>query len=204
MSTADRGSVTGSRRRSERSRRAILDGALQVATEVGYARVSIEAIAACAGVGKQTIYRWWPSKGAVLIDAFLEQAQPKLEWEDRGNLAEELIAQVTRVHAVLSDPQVAPHMVGLVAEAQRDPHVAERFRDTVVVPYREMTQQRLQAAQRRGDLDASANIGLLADALFAPLWFRLLIGAAPLDEFDPTAHVRQLLAGVTGADIRCP
>ena len=63
-------------RRSERSRRAILDAARELVSEVGYAKVSIEAIAARAGVGKQTIYRWWPSKGAVVFDAFLA-AQPR-------------------------------------------------------------------------------------------------------------------------------
>lgn len=59
-------------RRSERSRRAILDAALALVGEAGYARTTIEGIAARAGVGKQTIYRWWPSKAAVLLDAFLD------------------------------------------------------------------------------------------------------------------------------------
>ncbi|MEV4089583.1 helix-turn-helix domain-containing protein, partial [Nonomuraea fuscirosea] len=58
-------------RRSERSRQAILDAARELVSEVGYAKLTIEAIAARAGVGKQTIYRWWPSKGAVVLDAFL-------------------------------------------------------------------------------------------------------------------------------------
>ena len=58
-------------RRNEASRRAILAAAFELVQEVGYAKLSIEGIAARAGVGKQTIYRWWPSKGAVLFDAFL-------------------------------------------------------------------------------------------------------------------------------------
>ncbi|WP_373456817.1 MULTISPECIES: TetR/AcrR family transcriptional regulator [Brevibacterium] len=60
-------------RRSERARTAILTSALQLARDVGYSRMSIEGIAADAGVGKQTIYRWWPSKAAVVFDAILEQ-----------------------------------------------------------------------------------------------------------------------------------
>ncbi|GAB3885912.1 hypothetical protein GCM10027612_22110 [Microbispora bryophytorum subsp. camponoti] len=69
--TAQHGTATGTRRRSETSRRAILTAAFELVGEVGYAKLSIEGIAARAGVGKQTIYRWWPSKGAVLFDAFL-------------------------------------------------------------------------------------------------------------------------------------
>lgn len=63
-----------SSRRSDRSRRAIHEAALALVGEVGYARTTIEGIAARAGVGKQTIYRWWPSKAAVLLDAFLDMA----------------------------------------------------------------------------------------------------------------------------------
>src|SRR5690606_13055468 len=70
-----RRTTPGSSRRSEASRRAILTAAFELAGEVGYAKLSIEGIAARAGVGKQTIYRWWPSKGAVLFDAILSLSE---------------------------------------------------------------------------------------------------------------------------------
>jgi AcrR family transcriptional regulator len=81
-------------RRSERSRRAILTAALDLVEESGYAKLSIEGIAARAGVGKQTIYRWWPSKGAVLLDALLalseDQEGEVLSLPDTGDLAADL------------------------------------------------------------------------------------------------------------------
>lgn len=186
-------------RRSERSRRAILRAAIEIATENGYGKLSIEAIAARAGVGKQTIYRWWPSKGAVVMDAFIDHTAQALEWQPHDDIVEELVAQVRRVHGVLSNPRLAGHISGLVGEAQRDPEVADRFQRHVVAPYREVTIQGLERAQRRGDLSADADLALLADSLFAPLWFRLLLNAAPLAEFDPDTHVRQLLAGAGGS-----
>lgn len=185
------------RRRSEESRRAILRAALEIATENGYGQLSIEAIAARAGVGKQTIYRWWPSKGAVVMDAFLAQMKLRLEWTQESDLETELIAQVTRVHSILLDERLGGHVAGLIGEAQRDPAVAEKFRQGVVLPYREVTLQGLSRAQQNHQLRDNTNIAHLADALFAPLWFRLLLQAAPLDEFDPSTHVRQLLTGAS-------
>ncbi|MEU2143329.1 TetR/AcrR family transcriptional regulator, partial [Streptomyces globisporus] len=77
-----------SSRRSDRSRRAIHDAALALVTEVGYRRTTIEGIAARAGVGKQTIYRWWPSKAAVLMDAFLDLAGRSAEGAGSGGEAQ--------------------------------------------------------------------------------------------------------------------
>src|SRR4051812_2052510 len=86
-------------RRSDRSRRAILDAALALVGEVGYNRLTIEAIAARAGVGKQTIYRWWPSKAAVLLDASLALAGDVPEGEGRPGLPDtgDLAADLKRV-----------------------------------------------------------------------------------------------------------
>ena len=86
-------------RRSERSRRAILTAALDLVEEVGYAKTSVEGIAARAGVGKQTIYRWWPSKGAVLLDALLALSEGDDGVEplpDTGDLAADLKARAPR------------------------------------------------------------------------------------------------------------
>lgn len=129
------------------------------------------------------------------MDAFLEHTRQRLEWAEADDITTELIAQVGRVHAVLSDERVSPHIAGLVAESQRDPAVAERFHANVVLPYREVTVRGLERAQASDQLRGDIDIALLADSLFAPMWFRLLLRAAPLDEFDPETHVRQLLDG---------
>ena len=89
--------ATSGARRSEASRRAILTAAFELVGEVGYARLTVEGIAARAGVGKQTIYRWWPSKGVVLLDAFLalsENAEGEVALPDTGDLDADLKLEI--------------------------------------------------------------------------------------------------------------
>nr|BFF16625.1 hypothetical protein GCM10025730_01460 [Promicromonospora thailandica] len=95
-------------RRSEKSRRAVLTAAFELVQEVPYAQLTIEGIAGRAGVGKQTIYRWWPSKAAILFDAFLllsrsdDGATPELP--DTGDLRRDLAAVLHATVAELTDP----------------------------------------------------------------------------------------------------
>jgi len=183
------------RRRSSRAHEAILKAALALTQKKGVAGTTIEAIAARAGVGKQTIYRWWPSLGAVVFDAYLEILKDKLEWHETGNLAHDLADQLERVRTLLQDQKFRLPIANLVAEAQRDPTLAATMKEKITLPYRQATLGRLRAAQLRGELRGSLDLNLFADALFAPAWMRLLLGVADLDAVDPQRHVEQLLGG---------
>jgi len=183
------------RRRSSSSREAILKAALTLTQKKGFAVTTIEAIAARARVGKQTIYRWWPSLGAVIFDAYLEILKEKIGWSDTGDLACDLSDQLQRVLALLRDQQFGLPIANLVAEAQRDPALAATMKEKITVPYRQATLARLRAAQERGELSSTIDLDLFADALFAPAWMRLILGAADLNAVDPSRHVQQLLAG---------
>src|SRR5438874_2409689 len=108
-------------RRRESSRLAILDAVLALCREEGYARLSIEAIAARAGVGKQTIYRWWPSRGAVLLEALDREAAGWAAFPDTGDLVADLRITIADVVRFQADPDLGPPMAGLIAEAQQDP-----------------------------------------------------------------------------------
>ena len=96
------------RRRRDSSHRAILAATRDLVREHGYAALTIEGVAARAGVGKQTIYRWWPSKGAVAIEAFLDEVQTAIEFPDSGDLRRDLAALLASVAALLSDPAWVP------------------------------------------------------------------------------------------------
>ena len=183
------------RRRSSSSREAILKAALTLTQKKGFAVTTIEAIAARARVGKQTIYRWWPSLGAVIFDAYLEILKEKIGWSDTGNLASDLSDQLHRVLVLLRDQQFGLPIANLVAEAQRDTALAATMKEKITVPYRQATLARLRAAQERGELSSTIDLDLFADALFAPAWMRLILGAADLNAVDPSRHVQQLLAG---------
>lgn len=91
-------------RRSERSRRATLQAALDLCTEKGYGRVTIEAIAARAGVSKKTIYRWWPSKGAVLLEAFTDALVDATPFVDTGDIGADLRTHVAGAVKLLTVP----------------------------------------------------------------------------------------------------
>src|SRR5580658_4696398 len=116
------------RKRSEQSRRAILTAAWDLTGEAGYAGLTIEGIAARAGVGKQTIYRWWPAKADVLLEAGAAKADLRVPVTDHGSYRADLRAFLGASYAMGSDPQFAGLLRALMAEAQLDTEFGMRFR----------------------------------------------------------------------------
>jgi len=167
-------------RRSARSQAAILKAAYELCQQQGYARLTIEGIAARAGVGKQTIYRWWPSKGAVLLDVFVDQIIARLDAADTGSPLDDLRRRVHATAEVLADTTIGPHIGSLLVDAQADPPLAKELHERLVGPARAQHRELIRAAQDRGELRADIDADLVADALFAPLWFRLLVTKAEL------------------------
>lgn len=180
--TAPRG-----RPRSARSHQAILRATNDLIREDGYGNLSIEAIAARAGVGKQTIYRWWPSKGAVAVDAFLAQLDVHATWTDTGDFRSDMADHFRRFAALLTDPAFGPPMAALHCEALHDPAVAEVFQQLVMGPSRVAHRKNLARAQDDGTVRHDIDLDLTIDLMYAPFWFRLFTRAAPLSELDPIA-----------------
>ena len=169
-------------RRSERSRQAILTAAVELVGEVGYARLTIEAIAARAGVGKQTIYRWWPSRGAVVLDAFVElsgSGQPAA-LPDTGDLEADLKTVLRATVKELTDPRFELPSRALTAESQADPALAQQFVEAVLRPHLMAIQERLRTAQRAGQVAKGVDLGVAVELLVGPLFHRWLLRTAPL------------------------
>ena len=145
-----------SARRSEKSRRAILTAALDLVEESGYAKLSIEGIAARAGAGKQTIYRWWPSKGAVLLDALLALSESQegevMSLPDTGDLEADLKQILRATVEQLNDPRYDQPMRALSTEILRDPALAAVRAELLDDPLTALRQQRLRSAQQAGEL----------------------------------------------------
>ncbi|MEU7873651.1 TetR/AcrR family transcriptional regulator [Dactylosporangium sp. NPDC049140] len=160
-------------RRNEASRRAILDAALGLCAELGYRRLTIEAIAARAGVSKKTIYRWWPSKGAVLLDAMDEVATTVVYQRDTGDLATDLHTQVTSVIELLTSP-TGSAVVGLISEALHDDGLANDLRERLIAPRIEDFKERMRRAQRDGQLAADADLDVALDLVYGPIYHRLV------------------------------
>ncbi len=183
-------------RRNERSRSAILDAALELAAELGYQKLTIEAVAGRAGVGKQTIYRWWPSKGAVLFDAMLARAQQgDGALPDTGDLAADLKSVLRATIAEFADPTFAGPIRALTVELAQDPDLAEQYQQRLDRPMRELKKARLRAAQDAGELRADADLDVLADLLFTPIAQRWLLRTGPLTADYADAVVDHALRG---------
>ncbi|MBT2449910.1 TetR/AcrR family transcriptional regulator [Streptomyces sp. ISL-43] len=189
-------------RRSDRSRRAILDAALALVGEVGYNKLTIEAIAARAGVGKQTIYRWWPSKAAVLLDAALALAGDAgsgsgwTGFPDTGDLAADLKSVLRATADEFADERYAAPARALTAAGATDPELGARFNEKLLEPQLALYEERLRAAREAGQLAPDTDLRLVVEMLLGPLTYRWLLRTAPLTHAYTDALVDSVLGGV--------
>jgi AcrR family transcriptional regulator len=188
--------MTAPQRRNPQTRQAIIDAAFDLCHERGYAAVTIEGVAARAGVGKQTIYRWWPSKGLLILEAFRDKIDPKLATPPAADLPlAGLPEALQRTAELLHHPRYGRMLADLVAAAQHDPALAEDFHEKVYRPNRDNTLERIRQAQKAGEL-RDIDPDLVADLLFGPLWFRLLLMQDPPTPDYALRVVETTLAGL--------
>lgn len=181
-------------RRNEHSHRAILEAAVGLLEERGYDGVTIEGIAERAGVGKQTIYRWWPSKGAVVMEAYSADAAERVPVPDTGAVEGDLIEILSGLCGVLSGP-AGRTIAGLIGGAQFDPELAKELREGLNAARRAVFAEVLERGLRRGELRGGLDVDLTIDAVYGAVWSRLLLGGAPLDEDFATGLVELTLRG---------
>ncbi|WP_171162063.1 TetR/AcrR family transcriptional regulator [Streptomyces sp. I05A-00742] len=187
-------------RRSERSRRAILEAALELTGETGYQRLTIEAIAARAGVGKQTIYRWWPSKAAVLLDAFVALGEDAAEGQtglpDTGDLEADLKFVLRATVDELNSPRYDAPSRALAAESIVNPELCAQFTRTVLEPQLQLYVTRLRAAQEAGQIDADVDPRVALELLTGPLAHRWMLRTQPLTHAYADMIVELTLRGL--------
>ncbi|WP_328714510.1 TetR/AcrR family transcriptional regulator [Nocardia salmonicida] len=189
-------------RRNEGSRRAILSAAFELAGEIGYDKLTIEAIAARAGVGKQTIYRWWPSKGAVLLDAFLmlsetgDDATPGLP--DTGDLEADLKLVLRATVAELADPRFDLPLRGLTSAIMHDPALAATYVERLQGPVDDLKRRRLAAAQTAGQIAADIDLDVAIAMIWGPLMDRWLLRTGTLTTDFADRVVETALRGLRG------
>jgi AcrR family transcriptional regulator len=188
--------VTRGRRRSERSHEAIIEATQQLLVERSYSELTIEGIAARAGVGKQTIYRWWPSKAALVLETYLAGSDAVPVPADGSTAREDVRALLGWLIAVLAQP-IGGHVVaGLVADLQHDADLAEGFHRDVFPARREAMLAALERARSRGEIRADADLELAVDALHGAVFYRLLLSGKPLDDDFADRLAEQTLAGL--------
>jgi AcrR family transcriptional regulator len=169
------------RKRSEQSRLAILAATLELVAEAGYGALTVEGIAARSGVGKQTIYRWWPSKADVLLDALATKADLQVPIPDEGTFRADLAHFLGSTFELGGKSQVADTLRALMAQAQLDPEFGKRFREDFLHRRREALGTIVGRARERGELPAGVRPGTVIDVVFGTLWYRLLATREPVD-----------------------
>lgn len=169
------------RRRNDAAKAAILDAAFRLLSDPGTESLTIDAIATEAGVGRQTIYRWWPSKGAVVADALARHARVVVPERDTGSFTGDLEAFLVDSFAGLEDEGLAGRLRQIVAAAQQDEHVARVLADFTAVR-RAALRALLERGRDARELAPDADPDMLVDMAYGVLYYRLLVGHAPLDE----------------------
>ncbi|MEN3285209.1 MAG: hypothetical protein V7607_6349 [Solirubrobacteraceae bacterium] len=168
------------RPRSESARAGILRAAIELLQTRGFSALSVDAIAARAGVGKATIYRWWPNKAAVVMDAFLADTAPGMPFPDTGSTREDLRRQMRSVIRLFNTPAVRDPFVALIGASQHDASLAAALRERFVANRRQAAKDVLARGIERGELRADLDLDVAIDALYGALYYRLLISGARL------------------------
>lgn len=185
-------------RRNLGTHTAVIAAARRLVRRRGYNRVTIEAIAADAGAGKQTIYRWWPSKAALFLEVYAGLVAEADLRTGQGRLTVELRNLLLRLCRVHSAKPVRAILAGLLAEAPGDRAVAKAVSELFVRRQRQVLRPLLLLAQERGEIRRTAELNAAADAISAALWFRLLLGQGPLNERFAERLTAQVLKGIAG------
>jgi AcrR family transcriptional regulator len=169
------------RPRSIESQQAILDATWKLLKKISVRDLSIEGIAKEAGVGKTTIYRWWSSKTAVVVDAFMTRVITDICFRESDNAQEELLKQIASVAKALSGEN-GRIVAEIIAEGQTDKEALQDFRDRFLFPRREAAKQVIIQGIKTGEFNSNLDLELTMDILYGPIYYRLLLGHLPLNQ----------------------
>ena len=187
------------RPRSEQSRAAVLRAATELLHEVGAQAMTTDEIAGRSGVSKATIYKWWPNKYAVAVEAFLSEMMAEAPDPDTGSAREDIRSVLHGVAHFFSGPSGRVY-AQLVGEGQSDPLVQKELRDNLVARRREVVRAIWDRGVARGELRSDVDIDAAVDLVFGPPIYRLMMGHAPLDEAAADALVDAVMHGLVSGD----
>ena len=183
------------RQRSEESEDAILTATICLLKEKLLRDITIEEIARKAGVGKATIYKWWPTKAYVALDAFLRKMHQMVPTPNTGSAERDFKEQLNSLIAFYTGP--VGHIFGqFLAEGQSDKEFASLFRERFWKPRREAVGVIFDRGVQRGEIDHNLDRELVLDLVYGPAILRLMVGHAPLDHLASHAMISTLFRGV--------
>jgi AcrR family transcriptional regulator len=161
--------------------------------------LTVEAIAERAGVSKATIYRWWPNKAAVVMDSFLSMVSSEVPFPHTGHAGEDLRLHM-RMLAEAFGGKMGRTVAALIAEGQADPELAEALRSRWLSVRRTEAKEILELGIERGELREDLDTEVAVDVLYGPIYYRMLVGHAPLDNDFTDALSDHIFAGLVARD----
>lgn len=179
--------VTG-RPRSESAREAILEAAFRLLVERGYARFAIEPVAAAAGTGKSTIYRWWKSKAELAVEAFFHGTEAELRFPDTGSAESDFRAQIHGLADLLRGER-GKALVGMLSGARSDRDLATALGERWLAPRRAWGYARMSKARADGEMREGIDVGAALSLLYGPLYSPLLFGGDVPDAAEANAYL---------------
>ncbi|HTI76862.1 MAG TPA: TetR/AcrR family transcriptional regulator [Mycobacterium sp.] len=186
------------RRPAAEVREEILEAAAGLLFDEGMTGFTIEKVAKLSGASKMTIYKWWPSKGALALDGYFHRVDPQLVFPDTGDIEADLRAQLHTFMRVIRDSPAGRVIGELIGQAQSDPELKTAYLDRYSGPRRAKAVAAMETAKSRGQLRASLDPESVVDQLWGACYHRLLLPDQPLtDEFVDTL-VDNLFHGISG------
>jgi len=190
------------RPRSEPKRQAILDATFALIDGLGFTGVSVDRIAEHAGVGKATIYRWWPNKAAVTMDAILSIADPAIPHPQTGSARQDLAAHLRHMIRIFRGARTGPMIASVLAEAQHDSELAAEVDARVQAPRRAGAKQILEDGIARGELRTDLDCDAVLDAIYGPLYYRFLVTHQPMSSRYADTVLDHIWPAITAQPIR--
>ncbi|AQT80561.1 TetR family transcriptional regulator [Mycolicibacterium litorale] len=185
------------RPRSEQSRSAVVRATSELLREIGLRAMTTEQIAARSGTSKATIYKWWPNKYGVAVDAFLSELQSDSPDPDTGSARRDLTAWLRGLFHFYTGPS-GRVFAQLVGEAQFDPEVAAELHDGLILSRRAALETIWERGVARGELRADVDRDIAIDLIVGPALYRLMLSGAALDDAAADAIIDAVMRGVAG------
>lgn len=170
------------RRPAEEVRAEILHAAGELLFSNGMSGFTIDKVAASSGASKVTIYKWWPSKGALALDGYFKKVEPDLTFPDTGDIKADLRTQLHSFLGVLHEGRGGAVIGELIGQAQTDPELQAAFLQRYSGPRRALAVEALRQTQARGQVRATVDPEIVVDQLWGACYHRLLIPDQPLTE----------------------
>ncbi len=186
------------RRPAAEVREEILEASAELLFDEGMAGFTIEKIAKLSGASKMTIYKWWPSKGALALDGYFRRVEPQLAFPDTGDIEADLRTQLHAFLRVICDSPAGRVIGELIGQAQSDPGLKAAYLERYSGPRRAKAVAAMETAKGRMQLSASLDPETVVDQLWGACYHRLLLPDQPLTDEFVDALVDNLFHGISG------